>query len=188
MNIANLLPEKKSAILRRWYDSILHTYAIETSDFLKNQKNQFANPVGHTIYRGMDGLLDEFFIYIGQKGQGGSFDKVSAYLDDIIRIRAIQDFTPSRAIAFIFFLKNIIKEELSSEISRNGMHDELLYLEHEIDRLSLISFDIYMKCREKIYDLKANELRNMTSKLVERANEIFNSKQGNTNNFKKGGS
>jgi hypothetical protein len=38
-----------------------------------------------------------------------------------------------------------------------------------------------MKCREKIYELKANELRNMTLKLVERANRIFEAKYRNVN-------
>ncbi len=186
MNITSLLLKKKPVILRRWHDTLLHTYAAKASDFLKNQKNQFINPVGHTMHRGMEGILDELFIHTGHIGQKNGLNKVTAYLDDIIRIRAIQDFTPSQALAFIFMLKDIVKEELGNEISEYGMYDELLHLEHEIDRLSLMSFDIYMKCREKIYDLKANEFKNMTSKLVERASEIFNSKQENTNSLKGG--
>jgi hypothetical protein len=29
-----------------------------------------------------------------------------------------------------------------------------------------------MKCREKLYDIKANELRNMTFRLLQRVNDI----------------
>jgi hypothetical protein len=67
----------------------------------------------------------------------------------------------------------VIREELGSEASKEQINNELLHLESKIDKLALISFDIYMKCKEKIYELRANEFRNMTSKLVERANHIF---------------
>jgi hypothetical protein len=48
----------------------------------------------------------------------------------------------------------------------------LLLFESKIDDLALLSFDIYMKCREKIYELKSNEVRNMTFRLLQRANLI----------------
>jgi len=35
----------------------------------------------------------------------------------------------------------------------------LLELEQKIDDMSLLAFDIYMKCREKLYELKATELQ-----------------------------
>jgi len=38
--------------------------------------------------------------------------------------------------------------------------------------MALISFDIYMKCREKIYELKTDELRRMTYRLLQKANLV----------------
>jgi len=35
-----------------------------------------------------------------------------------------------------------------------------------------VLFDIYMMCREKIYELKANEVRNRTYRAFKRANLI----------------
>jgi hypothetical protein len=94
---------------------------------------------------------------------------ITSYLDPIIRIRAVQNFSPSQAIGFIFLLKNTIRENLNTEITVAHLVDELLALETRIDKLSLIAFDIYMQCREKISDLKANEMKARTLKAFERA-------------------
>jgi hypothetical protein len=67
----------------------------------------------------------------------------------------------------MFHLKNVIRGEI--EAGEPVAAEELLNLESRIDALALISFDIYMTCREKIYELKANEVKNMTFRLLQRA-------------------
>lgn len=165
MKLKALLSHHKTAILKRWVEVVMETYPADTARFLKNQNNRFTNPVGHTISSGMEqlfeGLLNE-----------EEPDNSSLFLDNIIRIRAVQDFTPSQAVSFIFDLKKVIRRELEKEMVQNSISEEVLALETRIDALVLLSFDIFMKCREKIYDLKANELRNMTFRLLERVNEI----------------
>ncbi|GER93432.1 hypothetical protein A45J_1173 [hot springs metagenome] len=168
-SLNELLSEKKQVILDKWFDMILETYPHDTAIFLKKQKDQFANPVGSTIYRGMESVLDLFL-------SGSEIDTMKKSLDEIIRIRAIQDFLPSHALAFIVELKRVVRGEINGAMYKEQLNDELSAFEHWVDSLLLLSFDIYMECREKIYDLKANELRNMTSKLVERANRIFEAK------------
>ncbi len=166
MNLKQHLLEKKPAILKKWFDAIADTYPGDTAGFLKNKKAQFANPVGHNIAEGTAGLFDALL-------QGMLPDTVSAFLDGIIRIRAIQDFSPSEALSFIFHLKKVVRQELGSEVLKEqGIMDELAAFEAAIDDLALFSFDIYMKCREKIYELKANEARNMTFRLLQKARLI----------------
>jgi hypothetical protein len=174
MSLNELLSEKKQAILEKWFDSVIETYPHDTAKFLKRQKDQFANPIGSTIYKGMDCLLDLI-------ANSGDADAITKSLDEIIRIRAIQDFTPSHALAFVVDLKKIVREEIKGETRASQLIDELPEFERWVDGLLLLSFDIYMKCREKIYELKSNELRNMTFKLVERANRIFEAKYRNVN-------
>jgi len=166
MELKNLLLEKRADILKRWFDLILETYPPDTSNFLKRQNNRFTNPVGYTISQGIEGLFDELF-------QGTNSDKVPTFLDNIIRIRAVQDFSPPQAIGFIFLLKKVIREKLAREIGENKISEELLTLESRIDDLALLSFDIFMKCREKIYEIKANEVRNSVFRLLQRANLIY---------------
>lgn len=162
--VRDRLVEKKSAILERWFDKVIETYPADASGFLKNKKRQFANPVGYTLSRGLENLLDLLL----EEGEM-DFEKISPVLDGIIRIRAVQDLAPSQALAFVFHLKKVIREELGRETAPS---EETAALESRIDALALISFDLYMKCREKIYDLKANELRNMTFRLLQKANLV----------------
>jgi len=165
MKLENLLLQKRAAILERWFDVILETYPADTSTFLKKQKDRFANPVGCTISQGIEALFETLI-------QGMDYDKVSSFLDNIIRIRAVQDFSPSQAVAFIFLLKKVIREELEGEIGENGFVEDLLIFESKIDALALLSFDIFMKCREKIYEIRVNEVKNSVYTLLKRANLI----------------
>jgi hypothetical protein len=165
MNLNALLSKKKAAILQRWFDLIVNTYPADASQFLKIKKNPFTNPVGHAVLQGIEGILNGLL-------KETASEKVSIFLDNIIRIRAVQDFTASEAVIFIFYLKKAIREELEAEIREKRLYEELLALESRIDALSLQSFDIFMKCREKIYDLKATELRDRTIRALKRANLV----------------
>jgi hypothetical protein len=97
---------------------------------------------------------------------------VYSYLNDIIRIKAVQDFTPSQAVSFLPLLKKVVRDELGSDIQRQHFSEELAAFESQIDNLALLSFDIYMKCREKIFELRVNEIKTMTFRLLKRANLI----------------
>ena len=165
-NLKKKLMEVKPAILKKWFDAVADTYPDNTSGFLKKQKAQFTNPVGYTLAEGLEGLFDALL-------KGMIPDAVSTFLDGIVRIRAIQEFAPSEAVAFVFQLKKIVRQELGSEVlKQQRMIEELTALDSAIDDLALFSFDIYMKCREKIYELKANEARNMTFRLLQQAKLI----------------
>ena len=157
LKLNNILSKGRKSIINRWFDLILDTYP--EADVLKKEKDRFANPVGHTILTGIEDIFDGILADY-------DLDKFLPLLDNIIRIRAIQEFAPSVAISFIFLLKQAIREEV--KVRNNGIFEELLVLESKIDSLAAISFDIYMKCREKIHELKANEAR-MAFRLLEKA-------------------
>jgi hypothetical protein len=166
MDLKAHLIEKKSIVLKKWFDAIADTYAKDTAGFLKKQKAQFTNPVGYTLAEGIEGLYDGLL-------KGLIHDEVFRFLDSIIRIRAIQDFTPSEAVSFIYQLKKVIRQELGSEVlTQQGIIEELAAFDSSIDDLALFSFDLFMKCREKIYEIKANEARSMTFRLLQQARLI----------------
>jgi hypothetical protein len=163
MTLKDSLSERKENILEKWFELIIDAYPPDTSRFLRDQKDRFANPVGATISRGLEGIFEE--ILKDKQDQA----KVSVFIDNIIRIKAVQNFNPSQAISFIFLLKNIIRDELAGDALQNLDADELLALESQIDGLALMAFDIFMSCREKIYEIKSNEARDMTFRLLQRA-------------------
>ena len=159
MQLATLLSQKKAAILGRWLAMIFESYPPETAIFLRKEKNRFDNPAGYRISEGLEGLY-------GALLQEMERDQVLTCLDEIIRIRALQNFTPSQALAFIFLLKIVIREELAEEIRKENLAAELLDLESRIDGLALLGFDVYTKRREKIYEIKADEAKRRVSGLM----------------------
>jgi hypothetical protein len=161
LGIKDLLAQNRSAIVERWFDRILNPYPANSRKFIKDQKDPFANPVGSTILRGMEGLYAEL---LGEM----ETEKVAHDLDPVMRIQAVQGFSPSEALSFIPFLKGIIREELKGEIRGARAIEELSEFETRIDRLTLLAFDQYMKCREKIHEIRLGEKRSRSVEAGER--------------------
>ncbi|MBF0506218.1 MAG: RsbRD N-terminal domain-containing protein [Nitrospirae bacterium] len=170
MKLTELLSEKRPAILNRWFDVILETYHADTSIFLKNQKDQFANPIGYTLKQGTEAILDALL-------SGADAEKAAPLLDGIIRIRAVQEGLPSSAIVFILLLKVVIREMLGESAHDRSVAGELVEFESRIDAVALRAFDSFMKCREKIYEIKTNETKNMTFRLLQKAQMISQPKE-----------
>ena len=150
--LKKLLSENKSSILEKWLNLVVETHTTEISSFLKN-KDRFSNPVGYTISKDMNVLYQELL--------NGSVNSKEAFasLDNIFKIRAIQGFSPQEAIAFVFFLRKAITEVLGDKIEKEQIVREWLDFECNIDELASASFDIYMKCREKVYDVRVSEAK-----------------------------
>ncbi len=96
-------------------------------------------------------------------------EPIRRQLDDVIRIRAVQDYSASEAIGFTLDLKKIIRVRLSDFPENKKEFDELAAFETRIDHLSLLAFDLYVACREKTYEIKANEVKRKYFKLLTRA-------------------
>ena len=163
MKLEDLLKHKAPHIRKRWVDLIIETYPADSQRFLREQKDRFANPVGTTLSRAVESLYHELL-------HGMDPEKVTASLDEIVRIRAIQDFSPARAMIFIFLLKKVLREELHQEIKEStAACEELLVLESRVDEMALRGFELYMNCREKVYEIRAKEAKNHVSRLLQRA-------------------
>ncbi len=164
MSLKDLLKEKRPAILQKWVLSILETYPADIRGFLEDQKDPFANPVGSAIREGAQGL------YEGLLDQG---ERDMAFLDQILRIRAVQDLPPASALAFIPNLKKLIFDQISGEIQKRKLFQEWMELEARIDRMTLRAFDIYTACREKVHEIRIRELKEGSVKIWERIQSFY---------------
>ncbi|WP_161626535.1 RsbRD N-terminal domain-containing protein [Desulfatiglans anilini] len=167
MHLTAFLIERRSAIVKRWRDVLFESYEPEGRDFLRRQKDPFSNPVGATLSGELEAVYDHLV-------SGGSAEDIAACLDRIIRIRAVQDFSPSKALAFLIQLKPVIRKELQGAKSSGAAASaELLELEDRIDALALQGFDVYTACRQHLNELRVREIRNEVGKLLERANARY---------------
>jgi hypothetical protein len=126
-------------IAERWFLRVLEQYPEQTAQFLRTQPDPFRNPVGAAIRQGLPVLVRQA---LGEAGP----EEVRQALDSIIRIRAVQDISAREAAGFVFLLREVLDERGSD--SR---------VQRRIDDLALAVFDVYVQCREKIAEIRANE-------------------------------
>jgi RsbT co-antagonist protein rsbRD N-terminal domain len=150
--LKDLLVNKKSSIVDSWIQLIVETYPSKTSNFLKSQKNRFGNPVGYAISKSAQNIFEEII-------NGRDINRVKAFLADIIKIRAVQDFSPSQATGFIFSLKKVIRKELGHEVIEGKILSDIADIESYIDDIALIAFDLYMDAREKLFKIRISEIK-----------------------------
>lgn len=156
MQLKDFLSQKKDALLDRWLRLIVDAYPAHVSNFLKLEKDRFANPVGYNISHGIVIIFDELI-------HGADLDRTIPALDSIIRIQAVQDFAPSQAIRFVFVLKKVLREEVKAAGKQASVEDvlellkELQDIEDRIDELAGLAFEIYAKCRDDVSRIKVSE-------------------------------
>jgi len=165
MKLSDILLQKRKKIVGRWFDLIIGTYPGLSSIFLR-KKHAFGNPVGVNIERAIAGLYDELL-----KEEPG--ERLQELVGDVMRIRAVQEFSPAQAAGVFFFLKQALRRELKKEISQDAaLVLELLDFESKVDILALLAFDLYVTYREKLYELRVNEVKQRYSGILRRTGFI----------------
>lgn len=155
VQLREFLQARRAAIVDRWTDRTLQVYPPDAAHLMGREKDRFQNPVGHLTRKSLEELYDGL---VAERPA----DQMTAALDGIVRIRAVQDLSPSQAVGFLFLLKGVVREELA-----DGVSVDLTALDSGVDRLALEAFDQYARCREKVHELRRNEIRRQTSGLVE---------------------
>jgi len=169
--LAQELAKHRDLILERWTTLVLDGYPDETAKFLRDQPDRFANPVGAGLREGLAELVDGII-------RGAEPDELATALDGVIRVRAVQDFSASAAVGFIFDLKGILRG-----LSGNGGTESKsspASLDDRIDRLGLHAFDVYTRCREQVWAIRAREIRNQSVGIMERVAEWRDRRDRNT--------
>lgn len=159
-SLESVIAEHRKTIAKQWFERVIAMYPPETGSFLGRVKDRFSNPVAGSLSESLEQVLDGL-------ASGANRQVLADAMDAAIRVRAVQNFSASESVAFIFFLKDIIGDCIARKHS--GAPELLAALDKTIDGLALIAFDKYMECREKIYHLQAYEMRNRTFKAFERA-------------------
>jgi hypothetical protein len=157
--------QRRSAITQRWFDAVVAAYPEEAVRFFGSQRDRFANPVGVTLRRSLAELLDGLV-------EGREPDQLRDALDSVVRIRAVQDFTPSEALGFVTALKPILSDELRADPAA------CRELEARLDPLLLAAVDHYVSCREQVWQIRITEIRNRSIKVLERFNQWRDRRDG----------
>lgn len=160
MLLSEALSNKKQEILNLWIERTLNSYSAP--GFFKTAKDPFANPVGSNIAAGLTTLLDLLL----SEAKPEAFTRP---VDQVVRIRAVQEFTPAQAVAPFLELKWVVKQVLSSDKKTKELMASLDTLDCEIDRMALTAFNIYSECREQLYRNRIRELKSGSAVLTDAA-------------------
>ena len=163
MSLFDSLAARRDAVLERWFDAIVKTYPGLSAVFL-HKKHQFGNPVGTGISAGLAGIYDELLApCMG--------DAATVRVEEIMRIRSVQDFTPAQAAAVFFLLKPVVHEVCTEELSAGGLSDYLV-LESRIDALALMAFEAHSRFREQLFEMRIADFKQRFSGLLRRHNIV----------------
>jgi len=171
MALVELLSKERDAILKRWHERVIETYPAETAGFLAQRSEPFANPVGATLSKELPVVYQALL---------GAADptRTAQSLDDLVRLRAVENFSPSQAIGFIFTLKSVIRELLGDALSAPELIEEWPGVEARIDSLALSAFDAYAANRERMCEIRINAMRKRTYILERVALGLHSEDQG----------
>lgn len=160
MELNDALANKRKEILALWVERTLDSYV--SPGFFKRSKDAFANPVGVSIAHGLASLFD----LLQANADPMAFREP---LDTVVRIRAVQEFTPSQALAPFLELKWVVRQIFSSNKETRPLMSLLGDLDCAIDRMTLTAFDIYSACREQLYQNRVRELKSGRAILTDAA-------------------
>ncbi len=166
MPLHQFLSENRSGVLERWLHLILEAYPAEVSKSFAKGKDRFTDPIGYTLAQTLEALYEGLLRGIGM-------EQLAADVDRILQSRSVQDFSPSQAVAIVPLIKNAIREEMKNKgVDVLLMIDDWFDLDSRIDQLSLLAFDCYSKHRDRINEIRVNEIkkeRDRILKLLERS-------------------
>ncbi|MCP3891525.1 MAG: hypothetical protein GY702_22065 [Desulfobulbaceae bacterium] len=150
MDLAEAFRNHREKIISKWVDYTLSTY--KSSSFFTKERDKFANPVGGNVRESLTKLFT-----LLSKGEDSK--EYTQPLEQIMSIRSVQEFTPSQAVAPINAVKHITREVLAADKERKHLVGELYDFEFAVDLAVLSAFDIYMQYRERLYQVRINEIR-----------------------------
>ncbi|MBC5583099.1 RsbRD N-terminal domain-containing protein [Eggerthella sp. NSJ-70] len=139
------LIEGKDSILEAWRKAV--GPSRDAGFASSHRKGRFADPAGYHAARGMDDVL---VWLLSDEGDG-----MPAAVEELCRVEAVRDEPPSAALAFLFDLKPVIR----SAAGKAADEEDLRALDARIDALSLHAFDCYVACRNRIAQLRVDEVQ-----------------------------
>ncbi len=163
MTFGELLLKNEDAIAGRWLDDVLATYSDNASVTFKQQKDPFANPVGNSLRLGTRGIVETLLREVDS-------EKIHGHLCEMVKIRAVQQFSPSEAVGFVFRLKEAVRAGLGKAAAEPRFSADLTKLDGQIDQIALAAFDIFTQCREQVSELRLNEVKRRVSWVVDKLN------------------
>ena len=165
MILKDLAAEKRAIILQRWLDRVLGAYPPDSQRFFREDRSPYSNPVGFTLRRGMEGVIDQILRPAGM-------EEARAILEPVMKVRAVENLPPSGRVDFILPLREIVSEIVREEKRKDLLGQEWLDLNSRISRCALLGMNLYSECREKVNQLRIKGWEKRAGEVRDRRVEV----------------
>jgi hypothetical protein len=149
LELSGFIKENRDALAGRWLDAVIGSYSADTGGFIKGKDDRIANPLGHAIREMVDAVLRCL-------GEGCDEQALGSAMFPVIQMRAVQDFTPSEAVAFVGLFRNSV---VSLAMEKEAGPELIIELDDVVLGLMSRAFDLYSDCREKLWEIKIEEIK-----------------------------
>jgi len=140
-----MLPQQE--IVEKWIERLANAHPQQSAALRAPQPDPFRNPVGYAVRKSLLQLWEEL---VGEMRP----EVVDGALDTILRIRAVQDLSPSEAVGFVDQLRPLLRETCPPL--------DLASLQERIDQLATAASGKYTQCREQIAAVRLHEVERLT--------------------------
>ena len=171
VTFGDLLEERKDTIVERWVDAVLSAYPSDSAALFQAQRDPFANPLGHSVREGTKGVFQTIL-------DGVDREDLRTHLDKIVRIRAVQQFTPSEALSFVFSLRSIVQDVIPEAETDARFRKGLADMNRTIDEVALAAFELYAARREEVSQLRINEVKRQVTWVMAKVNREDEGSEG----------
>lgn len=166
MTLDKFLKKNKDMIVEQWFSMIIGTYSEQSVKYLSKKDNTFANPIGAITAVEIEQIYEHLI-------EPKIDFNISEHLEPIVRMRAVQDFSPAQAAEFILFLKKIVHKLVEEQNLQNDFSADMFQFESKIDDLLLNVFDLYVTAKTILIEMKAGQENRTWGKMVERLNKKY---------------
>jgi hypothetical protein len=157
LTLNNSLLAKKRQILSKWQSLAMSSYASHNLLNGKTGTGRFTDPISYVTIENTTRLYDLLISEVNDVDY-------LAPLEEICRLRAVQDIQPSSALSFIPALKQLVREELADEIGKGLFSDELENLDKHIDNINAMAVNTYSGCIARINQVRINEMKRLNGR------------------------
>lgn len=159
MSTEDIISARRDAAIQKWTEAVFAMYPFETTGFIRTQRDQFANPVGHATRAAGEQIYDAV------TGRDVDMEKVHASVAALIRIRAVQDLKPEQAVGVLYLYKSVLRERSLRTCWPPGMSRGSWTWGIVWDTLCLMAFNLYLADREQVYAERVAQQRREASQI-----------------------
>lgn len=159
MSTEDIISARRDAAIQKWTEAVFAMYPFETTGFIRTQRDQFANPVGHATRAAGEQIYDAV------TGRDVDMEKVLASVAALIRIRAVPGPQARTGCRRAVPVQAVLRELLLADMLAAGDIQGFLDMGDRLDTLCLMAFNLYLADREQVYAERVAQQRREASQI-----------------------